>query len=165
MRVLPGAAAADKGRRHHMKKFHFQLDTVLGYKQQVLDNRLVEHGAAVAQVTRQEAVLDDARNRRSDYEAEFEQKKTEGMTMFEALKYQHCMQALVNEVERETERLARLRRIEEEKRARVVESRVETKTLEKLKEIKLQDYNHAIQKDEERFIDDLTATKRVLSNA
>ena len=59
-----------------MKKFHFQLDTVLGYKQQVLDNRLVEHGAAVAQVTRQEAVLDDARNRRSDYEAEFEQKKT-----------------------------------------------------------------------------------------
>ena len=148
-----------------MKKFHFQLDSVLGYKQQVLDNRLVEHGAAVAQVTRQEAVLDDARNRRSDYEAEFEQKKTEGMTMFEALKYQHCMQALVNEVERETERLARLRRIEEEKRARVVESRVETKTLEKLKEIKLQDYNHAIQKDEERFIDDLTATKRVLSNA
>ena len=29
-----------------MKKFRFQLDTVLGYKQQVLDNRLVEHGAA-----------------------------------------------------------------------------------------------------------------------
>ena len=154
-----------KGILYFMKKFKFSLETVLDYKQQVLDNRLVEHGAAVAQVTRQEAVLDDARNRRSDYEAEFEQKKTEGMTMFEALKYQHCMQALVNEVERETERLARLRRIEEEKRARVVESRVETKTLEKLKEIKLQDYNHAIQKDEERFIDDLTATKRVLSNA
>ena len=29
-----------------MKKFHFQLDTVLGYKQQVLDNRLVEIGRA-----------------------------------------------------------------------------------------------------------------------
>ncbi len=148
-----------------MKKFRFQLDTVLGYKQQVLDNRLVEHGAAVAQVTRQEAVLDDAQGRRAGYEAEFRQRQAEGMTMFEALKYQNCMQALVQEIERETEKLAQLRRIEEEKRARVVESRVETKTLEKLKEIKLQDYNYDLRRDEERFIDDLTATKRVLSNA
>lgn len=148
-----------------MKKFKFQLETVLGYKQQVLDNRLVEHGAAVAQVTRQEAVLEKARNRRAEYEAEFEQKKREGMTMFEALKYQNCMQVLVNDIERETEKLMHLRRIEEEKRARVVESRVETKTLEKLKEIKMQDYKFEANKEEERFIDDLTATKRVLSNA
>ncbi len=148
-----------------MKKFRFQLDTVLGYKQQVLDNRLVEHGAAVAQVTKQEAVLADARTRMSNYENEFQQKQAEGMTMFEALKYQNCMQALIREVDRETEKLIHLRRIEEEKRARVVESRVETKTLEKLKEIKLQDYNKGVQKDEERFIDDLTATRRVLSNA
>lgn len=147
-----------------MKKFRFQLDTVLGYKQQVLDNRLVEHGAAVAQVTRQEAVLEAAETRRAEYEEEFQRKKSEGMTMFEALKYQNCMQVLVSDIERETEKLVQLRRIEEEKRARVVESRVETKTLEKLKEIKLQDYNYGIQKEEERFIDDLTATKRVLSN-
>ena len=93
------------------------------------------------------------------------QKQAEGMTMFEALKYQSCMEALMREIEREKEKLVQLRRIEEEKRARVVESRVETKTLEKLKEIKLQDYNYDIHKEEERFIDDLTATKRVLSNA
>ena len=63
-----------------MKKFRFQLDTVLGYKQQVLDNRLVEHGAAVAQVTRQEAVLQDAEGRLSNYEEEFRQKKSAGMS-------------------------------------------------------------------------------------
>lgn len=148
-----------------MKKFRFQLDTVLGYKQQVLDNRLVEHGAAVAQVTKQEAVLQDAQNRRSDYEEEFRQKKATGMSMFEALKYQNCMEALVKEVEREAEKLVQLRRIEEEKRARVVESRVETRTLEKLRDIKQKEYNKGVQKDEERFIDDLTATRRVLSNA
>ncbi len=148
-----------------MKKFRFQLDTVLGYKQQVLDNRLVEHGAAVAQVTRQEAVLQDAEGRLSNYEEEFRQKKSAGMSMFEALKYQNCMEALVGEVDREAEKLIQLRRVEEEKRARVVESRVETKTLEKLKEFKLAEYNKGVQKDEERFIDDLTATRRVLSNA
>ena len=85
--------------------------------------------------------------------------------MFEALKYQNCMEALVGEVDREAEKLVQLRRVEEEKRARVVESRVETKTLEKLKEFKLAEYNKGVQKDEERFIDDLTATRRVLSNA
>ena len=148
-----------------MKKFRFQLDTVLGYKQQVLYNRLVEHGAAVAQVTRQEAVLQDAEGRLSNYEEEFRQKKSAGMSMFEALKYQNCMEALVGEVDREAEKLVQLRRVEEEKRARVVESRVETKTLEKLKEFKLAEYNKGVQKDEERFIDDLTATRRVLSNA
>lgn len=148
-----------------MKKFRFQLDTVLGYKQQVLDNRLVEHGAAVAQVTRQEAVLQDAEGRLSNYEEEFRHKKSAGMSMFEALKYQNCMEALVGEVDREAEKLVQLRRVEEEKRARVVESRVETKTLEKLKEFKLAEYNKGVQKDEERFIDDLTATRRVLSNA
>ena len=148
-----------------MKKFRFQLDTVLGYKQQVLDNRLVEHGAAVAQVTRQEAVLQDAEGRLSNYEEEFRQKKSAGMSMFEALKYQNCMEALVGEVDREAEKLVQLRRVEEEKRARVVESRVETKTLEKLKEFKLAEDNKGVQKDEERFIDDLTATRRVLSNA
>ena len=137
-----------------MKKFRFQLDTVLGYKQQVLDNRLVEHGAAVAQVTRQEAVLQDAEGRLSNYEEEFRQKKSAGMSMFEALKYQNCMEALVGEVDREAEKLVQLRRVEEE-----------TKTLEKLKEFKLAEYNKGVQKDEERFIDDLTATRRVLSNA
>lgn len=148
-----------------MKKFRFQLDTVLGYKQQVLDNRLVEHGAAVAQVTKQEAVVQSVQERLADYENEFQEKQATGMSMFEALKYQNCIQALISELERETEKLVQLRRIEEEKRARVVESRVETKTLEKLREIKQQDYNHDVQKEEERFIDDLTATRRVLSNA
>ena len=43
-----------------MKKFKFQLDTVLRYKGQVLDSRLAEHGAVLAQVNRQEEVLGQA---------------------------------------------------------------------------------------------------------
>ena len=47
-----------------MKKFKFQLDTVLRYKNQVLDIRLAEHGSALAAVRRQEAVLEQARRNR-----------------------------------------------------------------------------------------------------
>lgn len=47
-----------------MKKFRFQLDTVLRYKTQILDIRLAEHGTALAQVRKQEGVLEQAtRNR------------------------------------------------------------------------------------------------------
>ena len=53
-----------------MKKFQFKLDTVMDYKQQVLENRLVEHGAAVAQTRAQEAVYNDVQNRRTEYENE-----------------------------------------------------------------------------------------------
>ena len=50
-----------------MKKFKFQLDTVLRYKGQVLDTRLQEHGQVLAQVHRQEDVLEEARGNLWDY--------------------------------------------------------------------------------------------------
>ena len=41
-----------------MKKFRFSLDTVLDYKQQVLDSLRAEHGAILTQVREQERVVD-----------------------------------------------------------------------------------------------------------
>lgn len=148
-----------------MKKFHFQLDTVLGYKQQVLDTRLIEHGVAMAQVTRQEGVVADVTSRLTAYEDEYRQKKSEGLTIMEVMKYQNCLQALGRESRIESEKLERFRQIEEEKRNRVIETRKETASLEKLREIKQQEYDKDVQKAEERFIDDLTAAKLVASNA
>ena len=53
-----------------MKKFQFQLDTVLRYKTQVLDIRLAEHGSALAAVRRQEGVLEQATGNRLACEEE-----------------------------------------------------------------------------------------------
>ena len=64
---------------------------------------------------------------------------------------------------REQERLVQLQQIEEEKRSRVIESRTETATLEKLRDIKHKEYLKELQKDEERFIDDLTAARRYMN--
>ena len=46
-----------------MKKFQFSLDTVLDYKQQVLDSRQGEYGIAAAAVHVQERVLEQANQR------------------------------------------------------------------------------------------------------
>ncbi len=148
-----------------MKKFQFKLDTVMDYKQQVLENRLVEHGAAVAQARAQEAVYNDVQNRRTEYENEYRQKKAVGLNILELQLYQDCLEALHREENREQERLRQLQRIEEEKRSRVIESRTETATLEKLRDIKHKEYLKELQKDEERFIDDLTAARRFMANA
>ncbi len=143
-----------------MKKFQFQLDTVMDYKQQVLENRLVEHGAAAAAANAQQEVLDAVQSRRTEYEEEYRRKKAEGLNILELLQFQDCLQALEREERREADKLRQLRRVEEEKRSRVIESRQETATLEKLRDIKHKEYLKAVQKDEERLIDDLTAARR-----
>lgn len=146
-----------------MKKFQFKLDTVMDYKQQVLENRLVEHGAAAAQTREQEAVFNAVQVRLTEYEDEYRQKKAAGLNILELQLYQDCLEALHREEMREQERLVQLQQIEEEKRSRVIESRTETATLEKLRDIKHKEYLKELQKDEERFIDDLTAARRYMN--
>lgn len=143
-----------------MKKFKFQLDTVLRYKGQVLDTRLQEHGQVLAQVHRQEDVLEEARENLHGYLEEYREKQAMGMTVLDAMKYQMGIEVLERDVQREEEKLQRLRQLEEEKRARVVEAKQETSTLERLKEIKLGEYNSALQKEEEKLIDDLVSARR-----
>ena len=144
-----------------MKKFKFQLDTVLRYKGQVLDTRLAEHGAVLAQVNRQEDVLAQAKKNLWDCEDEYREKQAMGMTVVEAMKYQTGIDVLEKAVQREQEKLDRLRQLEEEKRARVVEAKQETSTLERLKEIKRGEYDHALAKEEEKQIDDMVSARRV----
>lgn len=145
-----------------MKKFKFQLDTVLRYKGQVLETRLGEHGQVLAQVNRQEEILEEAQDNLWGYLQEYREKQALGMTVVDAMKYQMGIEVLERAVQREEEKLARLRQLEEEKRARVVEAKQETSTLERLRELKLGEYNSAIAKEEEKNIDDLVASRRAV---
>ena len=115
-----------------MKKFRFQLDTVLRYKNQMLDIRLAEHGTALAAVRRQETVLEQAIQNRVDCEEEYRQKKAEGLTIADSMKYETGIEVLERRVQRETGLLKELRKAEEEKRRLLVEAKQETQSLEKL---------------------------------
>ena len=138
-----------------MKKFRFQLDTVLRYKNQMLDIRLAEHGTALAAVRRQETVLEQAIQNRVDCEEEYRQKKAEGLTIADSMKYETGIEVLERRVQRETGLLKELRKAEEEKRRLLVEAKQETQSLEKLKDIKRGEYDAAVAKAEEKEIDDL----------
>ena len=144
-----------------MKKFKFSLDTVLSYKQQVLEALQGEHALALAAVRAQEELLEDLWQGYRDYNAEYRQRAEEGLPLTEALMYQNGLRAAEQEIQRETRRLEELQAEEEKKREAVVEAKKDTSSIEKLIEKKLDAYRRAEAKSEETFIEEFVSTMRV----
>lgn len=147
-----------------MKKFKFALDSVLSYKQQVLDALKGEHAAILAQVREQEDVLEAVWRDYRDCNEEYRRRKAEGLTIMDAMFYQNGLRVLEADIQRETDRLAELRKKEEAKRQEVVDAKIDTSSIEKLKEHKLDDYNKAVQKSEENLIDEFVSSARARAN-
>jgi flagellar FliJ protein len=148
-----------------MKKFRFSLETVLDYKQQALEALMAEHGAILAQVRDQEAVVEGLEQEHLQVDEEFSGRKLEGLSILDALNYEQYLRALEREIMEERRKLELLRRKEEAKRNQVVEARKETATIEKLKEHKLEDYRKAEQKEEEQRIEEFVSTTRAMAAA
>ena len=148
-----------------MKKFKFSLDTVLVYKQQILDALKGEHAAILAQVREQEEILDGVWMHYRACNEEYRERKITGLTITEATLYQNGLRALELGIQRETDKLELLRRKEEAKRNEVVEAKKDTSSLEKLREKKLDLYNKAIQKDEETVLEEFVTTARINRSA
>ena len=144
-----------------MKKFKFSLDSVLSYKQQVLDALKGEHAVILAQVREQEGVLEACWQEYRDCDAEYSQRKAEGIAITDAMVYQNGLRVLEADIERETQRLEELRQQEEAKRQEVVDAKIDTSSIEKLKEKKLDLYNKEVAKSEEVLIDEFVSSARV----
>ena len=144
-----------------MKKFKFSLDTVLSYKQQVLEALQGEHALALAAVREQEALLENLWQQYRDYNAEYRRRAEEGLPLTEALMYQNGLRAAEQEIQRETQRLEELRAEEEKRREKVIEAKKDTSSIEKLREKKLDAYHKAEAKSEEAFIEEFVSTMRV----
>ena len=145
-----------------MKKFRFSLETVLDYKQQVLESLQIEHAAIQAKVRAQEERLRGLEEQHWELDAEFSQRKLEGITILDAMQYEQYLRAAERAIEEAEAVLEDLREQEEAKRSEVVEAKKETSSIEKLRERKLDGYNKALRKSEEAMIDELVSTKRVM---
>ena len=146
-----------------MKRFHFQLEPVLSYKQQRLDLLMNELSEAQMIVAAQERVRDEAIAKLAAYDAEFAEKRATGFTNLEAVEYEAGQQVLEQRLQREERLLAQRRRELDAKRQQVVEARQETHTIERLKEIRRGEYDTAVAKAEEKALDDLTAARRAMA--
>ena len=146
-----------------MKKFRFSLESVLDYKQQALDSLKREHGANVAQVQAQEDYLAGLESDYREMDAEFCQRKLEGIAVLDAMRYEQYLRAMERQIQQAILRLEDLRRLEEAKRAEVVSAKQDTSAIEKLKDKKLDSYNKAVQKSEEAMIDEFVSTTRAMA--
>jgi flagellar FliJ protein len=146
-----------------VKRFQFQLDPVLSYKQQTLDMLMSELSEAQMLAAAQEEARDRAAERLAEYDAEFADKREMGFTILEAMEYESGQRVLEQRLQREQQLLDQRRRELEIKRQKVVEARQETHAIEKLKEIRRGEYDTAVAKAEEKAIDDLTASRRSMA--
>ena len=144
-----------------MKKFYFALDTVLSYKEQVLENLQNEHARIMAEIVQCEKGIERLEGEQRECMDSFEEKKLQGIGINEMQVFDRFLISLRKKIQRERERLAEIRIREEKKR----EARKETASITKLKEKKLDQYNKEVQKEEEHFIDEFVSNKRAVERA
>ena len=143
-----------------MKKFYFALDTVLSYKEQVLENLQNEHARIMAEIVACEKGIERLEGEQRECMDSFEEKKLQGIGINEMQVFDRFLISLRKKIEREKLRLAEIRVREERKREEVIEARKETASITKLKEKKLDQYNKEVQKEEELFIEEFVSNKR-----
>ena len=146
-----------------MKKFFFALETVLSYKEQVLDGLKGEHARILAKVRECERALEALEEERCLCASEFQEHRIEGMTIGEAHAYEGYLDSLRIRIYMKQQQLAKLREQEEAKRSEVVEAKKETSSIDKLKEKKRAEYDKAVQKEDENFIEEFVTTKNAMA--
>lgn len=146
-----------------MKKFFFSLDTVLSYKQQVLDSLKAEHARILMKVRECEDAIEKMEDEHRQCVLEFRECRMNGMKISDIHTYENYLEALGIKIRKKYEELAKLKEKEEAKRNEVVEAKKETSSIDKLKEKKFKEYEKAVQKEEEQFIEEFVATKRAMA--
>lgn len=128
-----------------MKKFSFQLEPVLKYKGDILEVLKNEHSMALKDVVEQETVIQNLENEKKAFLFEFNEKKKNAMTVMEAGIYERYLQKQNAIISSENNKLKELQFKEAKKREKMIEAKKEKLSIEKLKEIKVEQYKKAVQ--------------------
>lgn len=140
-----------------MKRFAYRLETVLDYKTQVLDNLKTEHAAILQNVYNKQEQIRGLKRDRAGYESDFDQKKAQGASIQDYRLFDLCLVRVQAIIDEEKGRLKILQKQEEEKKQEVIEAKVDTSKFEKLKERKLAEYQKAVMKEDELFIEEFVS--------
>lgn len=140
-----------------MKQFSYRLETVLAYKTQVLDNLKTEHAVIVQNVNRKQEEIKGLNRELVSYESGFDEVKEKGATINDYRLFDMCIGRMEEIIDAEKERLTELRRQEEAKKQEVVDAKVDTSKFEKLKEKKFHEYQKAVMKADEQFIEEFVS--------
>ena len=148
-----------------MKKFSFHLEPVLKYKGDILEVVKNEHSKALRDVADQEERIKTIENNKKESIRQFDEKKKKFITVAEAEIYGMYIARQDAVLKREYAVLKTLQKAEAEKREKMIEAKKEKLSIEKLKEIKISQYNKAMQKENEAFIEEFVSNAKIKLNA
>ncbi len=137
-----------------MKKFSFALDKVLSYKRQYEDSIRSEHAAILHEVLVQEEKIAQLNEEDADTRRRMEEEKRQGCLILQMRTYESYLGYLREEIKNQTRILDALKLREEQKRQELIEAKTETKSIDKLKEKKIAEYQHEAQKEQEQLVEE-----------
>lgn len=147
-----------------MKKFVFNLEKVMDFQNQKLENKKNEHAKAIAAINEQQEKINLLHKRYNLINADLNQKKSTGVLAVEILEYTSYLRVIENKIKNENTYLSELKVIENKKRNEVIEEKIESSTLEKLKEKQYAQYLKSVQKSEEVFIEEFVTRQRIVNH-
>lgn len=140
-----------------MKKFNFPLNTVLNYKDQVLENLKTEHAQILADIAQQERRIEELMDKSQSAAVRYREDTQCGVTVNIMREYERYITFIQQRIVAEQGVLLKLKKKEEQKRAEVIEAKKEKASIDKLKEKKLDQYNKEVLKSEELFIEEFVS--------
>lgn len=140
-----------------MKKFNFPLNTVLNYKDQVLENLKTEHAQILADIAQQERRIEELMVKSQSAAIRYREDTQCGVTVNIMREYERYITFIQQRIVAEQGILLKLTKKEEQKRTEVIEAKKEKASIDKLKEKKLDQYNKEVLKSEELFIEEFVS--------
>ncbi len=143
-----------------MKKYSFRLEPVLKYKNDKLEIIKNEHAKIINRIVRQEEKIEAMEQKRNSFVISFNNKKSSGITPFEAINYENYLVQQMHKIKQEQIVLSGIKEEEALKKEELLEAKKEVLTIEKLKEISKEQYRQAESKENEMFIEEFVSNSR-----
>ena len=142
-----------------MKKFQYNLQSVLEYKQRILDDLKEQYALRMKFVEEKKLEIRNLRAKADALTVEFDEVKKTGAAIEKFLMYSSMIDNLDKQVEIEKEALKILQANADKKKDEVVAANIDVNKFLKLKEKKQMLYKAQEQKDQEAFIDEFVSNQ------
>lgn len=143
-----------------MKKFQYNLQSVLEYKQRILDDLKEQYALRMKFVEEKKLEIRNLRAKADALTVEFDEVKKTGAAIEKFLMYSSMIDNLDKQVEIEKEALKILQANADKKKDEVVAANIDVNKFVKLKEKKQMLYKAQEQKDQEAFIDEFVSNQQ-----
>lgn len=145
-----------------MKKFQFNLQKLLSYKEQLLDGELMNLAVLNSMLAREEQKLQRFRQERVTSRAQFDKDIQSGLNSADFAVYNRYEKRISRQIQDVTRSIETIRAQVEVQIERIKDLKMEMKSLESIKEIRYEEYRAEQLKKEELFIDEFVAGKNIV---